>query len=272
MIWVSHPFGNANVRSVIRGFYQRNYLSRFFTTIAFDSKKLFWKILPSSILSECSRKVFPVPRDIIRAHPLREICRQLLLRTQFRDLTSLEGNIFSAYSVWKSLDSQVSRCLQRESPPRIVYAYEDGALETFRMAKAKNIRRVYDLPIGYVDIQRKIFWEDVERLPEFKPLLEGIEDSSEKMERKHEEAALAELIISSSDFVTSTLIEAGFDKQKIIQVQFGAPENISPKKWLNDASNQPIRFLYVGRVTQRKGIGYLLKAFEEIHHLIAQKH
>ncbi len=154
------------------------------------------------------------------------------------------------------------------SPPWGVYAYEDGALETFRAAKRLGVKCIYDLPIGYYRSARNVFEYEKKNNPEFFSILQGFEDSDEKGERKEEEVCLADRIISCSPFVRRTLELNGINQEKIIDVQFGSPLNISPKDWSLPRDSEGLRMLFVGRIDQRKGIGYLLRAIASLRYEI----
>jgi glycosyltransferase involved in cell wall biosynthesis len=135
-------------------------------------------------------------------------------------------------------------------------------LNSFREAKRRGISCFYDLPIGYCRSAQKILQEEKELMPAFAPALQGISDSPEKLARKEEEALMADRILACSEFVRQTLIESGFPVEKIRTVQFGAPSQVSPRNWSAADLSRPLRFLFAGKLDQRKGIGYLLEALK----------
>jgi glycosyltransferase involved in cell wall biosynthesis len=141
-----------------------------------------------------------------------------------------------------------------------VYAYEDGALDTFRAARARGLRTLYDLPIGYHRAAQRLFAEEAELSPDFAPMLDGLRDSGAKLERKAEEARLADRIIVPSEFVRQTLEQEGFPASRIRLVPFGAPDAVRARTWTDEDLRRPLRLLFAGSVGQRKGIGYLLQA------------
>jgi glycosyltransferase involved in cell wall biosynthesis len=141
-----------------------------------------------------------------------------------------------------------------------VYAYEDCALQTFREAKKLGLKCIYDLPIAYWELSKKLLAEEAERLPQWKiTLAGGIRDSPEKLSRKTEEFSLADIIVTPGSFVAQSLPKDCHYK-KVICSAFGTPRpgnNVPPKVYTNKG---PLRVLFVGSMGQRKGLGDLFEA------------
>jgi glycosyltransferase involved in cell wall biosynthesis len=156
------------------------------------------------------------------------------------------------------LDRKVAARLRQLPDCNLVYAYEDGALETFRAAQSQNISRVYDLPIGYWKVAQQIYAEECEREPAWAVTMTGARDSEEKLARKDEELKLANRVVVASSFTKETLGAA--DLAVDVQViRYGAPPSIPSNV---EASSGPLRVLFVGSLGQRKGLSYLLRAIE----------
>ena len=88
-------------------------------------------------------------------------------------------------------------------------------------------------------------------------------DSESKLERKDEELKLCEHIIVASRFTAETLKEAPFELPTPYIIPYGCPptrECVSPQR---DPS-KPLKVLYVGGLSQRKGVAYLLDAVEAL--------
>ncbi len=259
MVAVSHPTGNANVRAVLRALEEAKLLAAFLTTVAVTGDPRF---LPASLRAEASRRSYPVPPGKIWRRPSRELLRLLAVKLRFARWADIGG-------VCRDLDRRGAEYLRKRAKRdavTAVYCYEDSALESFRAAKALGIRRFYDLPIGYFRAAQRVLAEDRERMPEFADAfsLDGTPEPAWKLERKEEEARLADVIIACSEFVKATLAEGGLPLEKVRVVQFGSPEGIACKTWSAEDSRRPLRVLFAGLVLQRKGIGYLLHAIERL--------
>jgi len=141
-----------------------------------------------------------------------------------------------------------------------VYAYEGGALQTFRQAKRQHIPALYELPSGYWHWEYKLLLEEAERNPEFAGLLPKLKDSAGHMKWKDEELLLADYVFVPSQHVRLTLAGVVPD-EKIRVIAYGAPP-VRRRQRISCDSSLPLKVLFVGELNQRKGIGYLLDAID----------
>lgn len=264
MVLLSHPTGNANVAEVAAALHGAELLAGYYTCVHWRPEAAYARFAPASVRAMFERRArVRLPEKLVHSHPARELARNALLRAGRLDLVTGERRLFSIDAVYRDLDRHVARELGRFSGLRTVYAYEDGALEHFRAAKKLGLRRIYDLPIGYWRASRKIAEEEAERKPEWKGTLNALSDSAEKCARKDAELELADTVIAPSTFVKETLsMFPGVPKQIIVN-PFGVPARIAAPRALTDRA-APLRVLYVGGLTQRKGIAYLFDAAEKL--------
>jgi glycosyltransferase involved in cell wall biosynthesis len=266
-IILSHPTGNANVRAVISALNDLGMLAKFNTTIASNQFNSLLKFLPNGLQQELRRRYYPVDRNLINAYPLREAARLIMPRLGLRSITKHEIGWACVDSVYTNLDINVAKRLPsfvEKYGVNAVYAYEDGALESFKKAKSLGLLCVYDLPIAYWETGRQLMLEEAERMPRWaKTLGGGIKDSDAKLERKVRELELADVIVGPGHFVMNSLPSWSKNK-KIVMAPFGSPENKSenkPKEY-NNSAERPLRVLFVGSMGQRKGLGDLLSAMK----------
>jgi glycosyltransferase involved in cell wall biosynthesis len=79
--------------------------------------------------------------------------------------------------------------------------------------------------------------------------------------RIEDEIELADAILSPSTFVTNQFIEFGIKRQKIIQIPYGVDlEGFVPDPHQAPLQREKPTLLYVGQVSLRKGLPFLLKA------------
>jgi glycosyltransferase involved in cell wall biosynthesis len=86
-----------------------------------------------------------------------------------------------------------------------------------------------------------------------------LSDSDAKCALKDEELALADTVVVPSTFVKSTLGTYPGGKSRVVVNPFGVPANVAAPREVTDR-DKPLRVLYVGSLTQRKGIAYLFEA------------
>ena len=143
-----------------------------------------------------------------------------------------------------------------------VYAYEDGAATTFAVAKQRGIRCLYDLPIAFYRTSQAIQSEEAERFPELFTALQSVQEPAEKLARKEQEIQLADHIFVASSITKRSLLDAGISPEKISVIPYGAPiEYFHPQP----KPDPTFRALFVGRVGPRKGVHYLLDAWQQLH-------
>jgi glycosyltransferase involved in cell wall biosynthesis len=261
MILFSHPTGNSNVRHAALGLHRAGLLGEFWTSVSYRETPFLRSVVPGSLARQLKRRIFPRElAPIIRTAPWRELGRLLAPRVGFRSLVRHEKGPLSVDSVYHALDHRVS---QRLSDDRFtsVYAYEDGAAESFRVAEKLGKQRLYDLPIGYWRAARQILLEEAERQPEWAMTLNGNLDSAAKTARKDEELQRASQIFVASSFTLQTLDQAPPFSGTVSMIPYGsprlegAPVDRDPCKRLGQ-----IRVLFVGSLGQRKGLSYLFEA------------
>ncbi len=239
----SHPTGNANAREAALALAKAGLLREFHTTLAFFGTG--WS-------GELQRRVYPGElRKFTRRHPWREAVRLAASRMGCNFLTHHEHGWASVDAVYHSLDYKVASTLDPKKTSA-VYCYEDGALETFRSAERIGVRRIYDLPIGYWRAARRILSEEAERRPEWAVTIGGLRDSEEKLERKDAELRLADRIVVASSFTAQTLEECPFPVAQVSVVPYGADEPGGERAPVRREG--PLRVLFVGSLSQRKGI------------------
>jgi len=192
-----------------------------------------------------------------------EVGRLFLQRLRRLNGVANLRDYFSVDNTYRSLDQAVAKRILSGGYFTGVYAFEDGALQSFLAAKRSKALCFYDLPIGYWRAYREIMAEEAERQPDWASTLGGKDDPTWKLEQKDRELELADVIIVASTFTQRTLdLYPGGLGDKIISIPYGAPPP-SPTRSLTDRS-RPLKVLYVGSLGQRKGISYLLDAVSRL--------
>ncbi len=264
---LSHPTGNSFVKSLLQGLYKNNLLEEFDTTISIHPNVNWLNILPIKVKNELLRRSFPIPSSYIWTFPWLEIWRIILPKLGFENFTTSENTYASIDKVYQGLDKAVSKRIYHKKTKKnidAVYAYEDGACETFRAAKNEGIKCIYDLPIAYWETLKKLLTEEAERLPQWKKTLGGgINDSTIKLERKTKELTLADIVVVPSQFVVDSLPDWTKNK-KVILAPFGSPPSLIYDKTAptKNIFKRPLRVLFAGSMGQRKGLSDLFKAIQ----------
>lgn len=265
-ILLSHPTGNANVRAVAKGLVSKGVLYRFYTSIAAFPGNIWYRIGGFKGLGEFKRRCFITElQPYTHLYPTGELGRALASKMQWKKLTAHETGLFSVDKNYQAFDKHVAKSLAKAKKNGVtaVYAYEDGALETFREAKKLGLYCIYDLPIAYWETGRKLMQEEALRLPQWAPTLGGgIKDSEAKLARKTKEMELADVVVGPGSFVMNSIPDWAKDKKQIV-APFGSPSVTNENNTQlteEKGSNEPLRVLFVGSMGQRKGLGDLFTA------------
>jgi glycosyltransferase involved in cell wall biosynthesis len=259
-VLLSHPTGNQNVRNALLALTEVERLAEFWTAIAWPADSLWTRILPPALQRDLARRSFTeAPADRVRSAPSRELIRLAMRFTPFEKILSSRERPFSVIGMYRHFDARVARRLRRAGADG-VYAYEGGALQTFREAKRLGVRTFYELTTGHWNWKREFLQQEAQRNPESAPFLSGLKDSDRHLAEKNEELQLADLVFVPSHHVRTTLSGIVPD-EKIRVVGYGAPAVEPGKRQVHDP-REPLRVLFAGVLTRQKGIGYLLDAIE----------
>jgi starch synthase len=259
---VSHPTGNANMRAVLRGLQRVGALEEFCTTVGLPPCIDRASLLSEKIRRRLSQRSFPeAPWKATRLRPWREVTRLAARGARLTALTQHETGWASVDAVYRDLDKAVAKRLRSsDCSASIVYAYEDGAFETFHAGKDTGKTCVYDLPTAHWRTIRQLLEEEANRLPEWAGTMQGLRDSAEKLDLKDAEIELADHIVVASQFTRNSLLSA-FEDVAVHVTPYGCPP-LSSSLPTRRSLDAPIELLFVGRLSQPKGIADLIVALD----------
>jgi glycosyltransferase involved in cell wall biosynthesis len=253
MISVSHPTGNTFVRALLQELHHRDELTQFYTTLGCGSDSIFSRPL--------KRRTYPIPSKKISTHSWPELQRLIGARM------SLSGKSGQAPvdPIYRKLDQWVAEQLPKHKP-KVIHCYEDGAFHTFQKAGEIGIHRSYELPIAHHETLRRLLLKEAERYPDWEPTLLSTSEPDEKLHRKNRELEMADVICCPSQFVLDSLPAKLKAEKTCFVTPFGTPEGATrrQKKKIRN-NNYPVRFLFVGSMSQRKGLADLLEAFRKVN-------
>jgi alpha-maltose-1-phosphate synthase len=263
-ITFAHHLNPSFARNAALALAEVKLLDRVITAVAYNPESSIWNILnllpqslKNTIRNELSRRTW---KDVpITTYPWQEIIRIFLIRTNIASYLRLKDKQLIEW-VYVGLDKKIAR--YHLDNIDAIYSYEDLAYTTFKKAKEKGIICLYDLPIPYYQMTRRIMAEEAEIFPEFASSIDTINEPEWKIKRKQEEVKLADHILVASSVTKRSLLEIGIKPEKITVIPYGAPiDEFKPET----KKDEIFRALYVGRVSPRKGVQYLMKAWQELN-------
>jgi glycosyltransferase involved in cell wall biosynthesis len=243
---VSHPTGNTFVRALLNQLNNQNQLEKFFTTIGAGAN--------SWVATLCKEKrQYAIPDKFISRQWLQEVARFLSKGDQAKKRRKADHS-------YHALDIKVSHKLSTLNS-QILHAYEDGCSSSFARAKELGIQCSYELPIAHWATVRRLLAEEAERYPEWEPTLESTREPEEKLCRKEEELRLADRITCPSQFVMDSIPLEIRQKTPCQISPFGTPPH-KPVGFERFRKNDNLKLLFVGSMSQRKGLADLFGAMK----------
>jgi glycosyltransferase involved in cell wall biosynthesis len=162
---------------------------------------------------------------------------------------------------WRNevFDRWVAARIRRERP-QIVVGHDSSALLAQRAARDVGAVSVLNQVIGHIEAGLAIFREEGEHAPEFAETLTV--PPAWIIERCRIEALEADRVLVPSDYVRDTLIARGTAAERVCVLPYGVDiERFRPGP---RPARKTFRILFVGSLSQRKGIKYLLEAVRRL--------
>ena len=177
------------------------------------------------------------------------------------------GLRLSGYADERGLSDQANdwlmRTMRRECRRRevtAVHAYEDCSLWQFEEAKRRGKICLYDMPVGYYpaweDSQSRLIQKYSDWLPPTTLAL-----CPARSQQKRKELDLADLTLVPSSFVEGTIRAFAPYKQTAL-----APYGVDLDFWQATPRQEgqgPLRFIYAGNLSLRKGTPFLIEAWKK---------
>jgi glycosyltransferase involved in cell wall biosynthesis len=245
---VSHPTGNTFVRALLSQLKNQNQLEKFFTTIGAGEGA------NPLITSFCrGKREYAIPDKMISRQWMPEVARLLSKGNQEKKRHRVDLS-------YQALDDKVSNKLASHTS-QVLHSYEDGCSSSFARAKQLGMQCSYELPIAHWATVRRWLAEEAERYPQWEPTLESTREPEEKLCRKEEELRLADRITCPSQFVLDSIPVEIRQKTPCQISPFGSPP-CEPVDFERSQKSDMIKLLFVGSMSQRKGLADLFEAMK----------
>jgi glycosyltransferase involved in cell wall biosynthesis len=165
---------------------------------------------------------------------------------------------------WRNdvIDARVASRVRRERP-RVVIGHDGSALLTERAARQVGACAVLNQVVAHVDAALELFAEEAALSPEFAETIFGLPPSI--VARHRHELAEADRILVPSEYVRDSLVVRGTPNERIAVLPYGVDiGRFRPAARLARDTARPLRILFVGTLSQRKGVKYLLEAVRRL--------
>ncbi|MDP5081564.1 MAG: glycosyltransferase family 4 protein [Winogradskyella sp.] len=142
---------------------------------------------------------------------------------------------------------------------QVFWGFQGSCYNSLKAAKNAGMVTVIELATAHVVAAKRILGEEQDLQPEWADSIDNLYFPATYEQRLIAEPHLADYVVVASEFTKSTVLEVGILEAQILYLPLGVDvAAVEPKQDLT--YNKPIKLLYAGTVTQRKGIKYLLEA------------
>lgn len=162
-----------------------------------------------------------------------------------------------------AFDHYVANRLPR-LPADSFWGFQGSCLESLKSANELGRLSICELATAHVTGAKKILGEEAKLQPHWADSFDNLVFPADYEKRLETEPHVAQLVIAASEFTRQTLIDDSVSSSKIHKLHLGFDTSHIPySENAKPISNRPLRLLYAGTVTQRKGISYLLEAMQD---------
>ena len=144
-----------------------------------------------------------------------------------------------------------------------VVAANGCAAPIFRRTRSSGARYILNFPAAHPHHVTRVIREERVLQPH---LAAAIDDQwPKKLIRRYlSEIDLADIVLVGSSFSAQTFVNAGYPAERLRVSPFGVDTRLFRPDRMQERSDGVFRVLFVGQLSQRKGLSYLLDAYELI--------
>ncbi len=156
-------------------------------------------------------------------------------------------------------------CRRFMSNADIFLFYNGSGLNSCKVIQKNGGIGIVEAVNSHVEFQEDILKDEYDKLK-----LPWIPFHKKEKARRMEEYSQADFILVPSEFSKKSFLEKGFLKEKLIKVPYGfksiSQETVENLRSELKISSDEFLVLYVGTISVRKGIRYLIEAFKKLNH------
>ncbi|MBN1353349.1 MAG: glycosyltransferase family 4 protein [Candidatus Omnitrophica bacterium] len=145
---------------------------------------------------------------------------------------------------------------------KIFWGFQGSCLRSLEAAGKRKITAIAEFSNAHVTAAIRILEEEKIKNPEWADSINNLYFPKWYIERLKKEPLAADWCVVESEFAKKTLEEAGISSGKILVLPLGT--DMKKFAFKRREIKKPFQILFVGGVGQRKGIKYLLDAYEKI--------
>lgn len=263
---LAHP-GQQHSFKVATALKQSGYLYKYFTAVYDKPSSLIMKfvhfVVKGDDVSKVGKRRCPalLDSDVVTYYTFLSLCVIILSRfKQTKRLSyALDRKIADSFGL-----KVAKYAIKHNVDAVICFSMNETKCFEYLSEHAPNIKRIVDCANSPVMFMKSIYDEDITRTGK-NNLKQEVPSFWNKKELEKQKSGIekTQYFLAPSNFVKRGLAFCGVDEQTIHVVHYGS--NFVPlASTKHDIPNDPIKFVYVGQVTYRKGMHYLLDVFSRM--------
>jgi alpha-maltose-1-phosphate synthase len=214
--------------------------------------------LKHSALNQINRRAVAVPEDQINR--TAKFTEAAFLMLQKRNLFQKQQQRLISH---RNRRTQLSASKSISSDTRVVVGRSTSSLNVFKAARDRDLATLLDYPIAHHHWANGQLQHESIEFPEFRETLKLATISESDCLVLDHEIREATNVLAFNDFHAQTFIDAGVAKEKVVIQSLGVDLDSFYPPAKPRHRQGPFRVIFVGQLSQRKGIGYALRAFQE---------
>jgi len=261
---VANPTSIPEIVQAASAFGGRGLLARYHAPVATtkEQEATLERFLPNalgrSVLSELRRRPAPsgvAPDRLARTATATEIVRIAVARRSRSPVWQRR----LMHALHARFDAGVERRLSADDGA--LFTALGSAPRALQKARRLGVPSVVDVPVAHAGWVREIMREEARLVPEYAVTLQGHDFPDWMVASNAEEFRVADVLLVPSSHERATLVAHGVDESKMIDIPLGVDlELFAPVSAAQDGDGI-FRVIFVGQLTQRKGLSYLVEAF-----------
>jgi glycosyltransferase involved in cell wall biosynthesis len=253
---VAHPTGATHAKEMIKRLKTLGALGRFYTLLSLPEAVTANRWLPAPVRKELSRRRFALDRTVVRSFPSIELfflgLERLRIFTGRLNLPLLyRKKLMNRYFDWR-----VSRVIA-DDRSAVLYGYIGSCEKTMKAARKAGIKCVLEVTSPLHSTDQEIFSRDALERPDWAWLLPDNANDFTIAPRQLAALRCADLIVVPSDFVRRSLPADLQERVRLVPYSLSGSRGSQPPRKDFTPGGAPLKVLFVGGITQRKGISLL---------------
>ena len=256
-IILSHS-GKQHSYQVARALEALGMLDRFYTSSYITNKWLQDRLTQSRNQYWTRRFVEGLSGSKVSANWRFEL-PEVLLRLTKQSTLKVQSAVYNRDEVF---DKYIARHIRKQGTSKVLWGFQGSCLSSILAAKELGWSTICEQTSVHVLEQIKTFKKEKELLPEWSHSIPTINFTDAYKERLIQEPQSADYVFVNSSYSRNSQIISGIPENKIYMLPLGFDAKDIQTCLEKEKRN---RFLYVGRISQSKGIFYMLEAFRKLN-------